>query len=53
MLTPDLFDLVREPATGSPLVAGEALGRLRSPASGLAFRIEGGPSTCRPRWPIP
>lgn len=42
MLTPDLLDLIREPVTGSPLLPGESPGRLRSPASGFAFRVEGG-----------
>lgn len=41
MLTHDALDLVREPATGSPLVPDEAPGRLRSTATGLAFRVEG------------
>ena len=41
MLTHDALDLVREPETGSPLVPDEAPGRLRSTATGLAFRVEG------------
>lgn len=41
MLTNDMLDIVREPATGAPLMRDETQGRLRSTTSGLAFRVEG------------